>query len=202
MYVFYLTTDGLYLFEDYRHRPLRHLQRFSKKYCNYPPETGSDEGFLNLPGVFAGKAYKLEMVQALIRHGDRAPVLLDLPHADRKLYHCSMESNNAVIGHLFSEFKEAVQYFKIRKLSSKVSEHKFLPDPQVRLCKAGQLTPEGYLQHIALGKHLRRQYSHLLDDLQGDQISVRSTNSDRTVQSAAAFLYGLLTKDGVIKGLI
>lgn len=192
----------MYLFEDHRKRPIRYLQTFSKKYCNYPPQTGNDEGFLNLPGVFADNPFKLKMVQVLIRHGDRAPVLLYLPNADKKLYNCSVGSNNLVIAHLFSELKEMVKYLKIRKLSSEVSEHSFLPDLQVKACRAGQLTAQGFLQLIAIGKHLRRQYSNLLDDLQGDQITVRATNSDRTVQSAAALLCGLLTEEGAIRGTL
>ena len=141
------------------------------------------------------------MVQIVFRHGDRAPLLLNLPSTDKKLFDCSMDSHNIVIDHLFLDLKEVVKYINIRGVSPKVSQHPLLPDSRIKFCKAGQLTVQGILQLIAIGKHLRRQYNDLLNGLKGNEISVLTTNRDRTVQSAVAFLYGLLTKEGVIKGL-
>lgn len=68
----------------------------------------------------------------------------------------------------------------------------------------GQLTPKGMKQEFALGKHLRELYitqSHLLSEryIPGS-LYARSTDSDRTIMSADAFLAGLYENSGP-KGL-
>lgn len=58
----------------------------------------------------------------------------------------------------------------------------------------GQLTSKGFMQHIALGTFLRRQYDAFLS-LQihsPSNVYVRSTKYDRTFQSAAALLTAFL----------
>ena len=67
-------------------------------------------------------------------------------------------------------------------------------------CAPGQLTPRGFAQHVALGRHLGRSFAPLLRSIGADHRSnlshprmyVRSTDYTRTQMSAAALLYGLL----------
>lgn len=58
----------------------------------------------------------------------------------------------------------------------------------------GQLTTKGFMQHIALGTFLRRQYLAFLSHQirSPSNVYVRSTKYDRTFQSAAALLTTLL----------
>lgn len=58
----------------------------------------------------------------------------------------------------------------------------------------GQLTTKGFMQHIALGTFLRRQYVAFLSHQvrSPSNVYVRSTKYDRTFQSAAALLTTLL----------
>jgi Histidine phosphatase superfamily (branch 2) len=58
----------------------------------------------------------------------------------------------------------------------------------------GQLTTKGFMQHIALGTFLRRQYVEFLSHQirSPSNVYVRSTKYDRTFQSAAALLTTLL----------
>ena len=59
----------------------------------------------------------------------------------------------------------------------------------------GQLTTRGFMQHILLGKILKKSYSTFLEKNIKSQINVvvRSTKYDRTIQSVAALLTTLLS---------
>ncbi|CAH0716507.1 unnamed protein product, partial [Brenthis ino] len=58
--------------------------------------------------------------------------------------------------------------------------------------KFGELTNTGKRQHYALGKWLRKRYSHLLSkEFDPTEIYIRSTDVDRTLMSAQANLAGM-----------
>lgn len=63
------------------------------------------------------------------------------------------------------------------------------------------LTRLGMEQQYALGKYLRKRYDKLLpEDYKFNDTLVRSTDNDRTIQSALAQLYGLYPKTFAAKG--
>jgi len=62
----------------------------------------------------------------------------------------------------------------------------------------GKLTSRGFMQHVLLGQALQRAYQRFLQQhvLTPKNVQVRSTNYDRTIQSVAALLLGLLPDVG------
>jgi hypothetical protein len=79
-------------------------------------------------------------------------------------------------------------------------------------CAPGQLTPKGFAQHTALGRHLARAYAPLLSQLNprgggggggggGSPLYVRSTDYTRTIGSVAALLAALLPQQWWERGV-
>jgi hypothetical protein len=66
------------------------------------------------------------------------------------------------------------------------------------LLPPGKLTSRGFMQHVLLGGQLQKAYRAFLQRhvLTPANVRVRSTNYDRTIQSAAALLLGLLPDVG------
>ncbi|XP_055336665.1 prostatic acid phosphatase-like [Paramacrobiotus metropolitanus] len=63
-----------------------------------------------------------------------------------------------------------------------------------------RLTPKGMKQQFELGKFFKQRYQKLLDPLYGpNQVYIRSSETDRTLQSAEAFAAGLFPPDGEAK---
>ncbi|CAF0975232.1 unnamed protein product [Adineta steineri] len=71
----------------------------------------------------------------------------------------------------------------------------------------GQLTPRGQLQHIRLGQFLRERYSELLNSTYvASEVTIRSTDYERTLMSAYSNLVGLYPTskdklDSILSGL-
>ena len=155
----------------------------SDAYCNNPHVVHGDE---NKPL----KGYTLQQVQILIRHGDRAPIELNmLPNLAPVHISCvnkSLEksSYNAEL-EIYRKAVNSKNY--VVKGSNKadlIDERKF--------CKGGQLTPYGFLQHIYLGKHIRRNYHQFISKVDlVSEIHVQSTDVPRTIQSSAALMTGI-----------
>ncbi|EGC31876.1 hypothetical protein DICPUDRAFT_82266 [Dictyostelium purpureum] len=131
----------------------------------------------------------LEMVQVLLRHGDRTPLYSNLS-PDMSIWDCDL-------GWFMSPSFENIPgpITDINRLYRKVymPNREFLPGN----CSKGQLTSLGFAQHIQLGQTLRElyvdKYQLLPNQYTQDQtkIWVRSTDVPRTLQSAQAHLTGL-----------
>lgn len=179
------------------------VQQLITKYCNYPMHVVGLEGSLSMEEQLNQKSFHLEMIQVVIRHGDRSPAM-NIPNIDTKKYDfgCTFETRNPHHRQLFEDFRQVSSSFQLRdflkggKLSSSLV-------PSGKRCETGQLSQKGFLQNFELGRHMRAAYMDLIDDeMISRSLRVRSTGKSRCIQSAAAFLFGLLTKDTIIGGKI
>lgn len=163
----------------------RQLKAHSKLYCNEPGNVHGKEG--KIPFVRQRERnYELLQVQMVIRHGDRAPISLDtFPNTDSVEISCFFNRS----------WKDFLELDRLRRDASMfvVTGNPSRVIIQERdVCKGGQLTPAGFLQHIFNGKHLRKAYTGLLESIKaGSSALVTTTDYSRTVQSAAAILYGM-----------
>ena len=159
------------------------------------------EGALSLEKLLNQQRFHLEMVQVLIRHGDRTPAIF-IPNVGNKNYDydCTFKTADYEHKQMFDEYTQTIRHITPREFVRGVrTVYHLLPSWQ--RCQFSQLTQKGFLQHFALGKHMRTAYSSLIDkDIKSSDLHVRSTERTRCVQSAAAFLYGLLTKDAIMSG--
>lgn len=179
----------------------KRLQHRVAQYCNSPMHSSGAEGSLSSEKPLNRQRFYLEMVQVLIRHGDRTPAMF-IPNMDNGNYDydCTFRTKNHDHKQMFEEYTEATRRVTTREFQKgSASFHNLLPSGQT--CHIGQLTQRGFLQHFALGKRLRTAYSSLINtDIKSSNLHVRSTRRTRCLQSAAAFLNGLLTKDTILKG--
>ena len=177
------------------------IQQHLTHYCNFPVRTSGAEGSLSLEELENSKRFRLEMVHVLIRHGDRSPAI-DIANMDNKNYDydCTFKTADHDHKQLFEDFKQTSMYFKLHEFVKGVRTSQSLV-PSGKKCKIGQLTQRGFLQHFEIGKHMREVYHDLLgDDITGGNLLLRSTDRTRCIQSAAAFLFGLLAKDTIMRG--
>lgn len=179
------------------------VQQHVRHYCNFPIRTSGAEGSLRLEKQLNRDRFHLEMVQVLLRHGDRASSVY-VPNIDNGKYdyNCTFRTKDQDYKHMFEEYAMVTRHFTLRDfLKGMKRSVSLLPSGQ--RCRVSQLTQKGFLQHFTLGKHMRTAYSGLINtEINSGNLHVRSTSRTRCVQSAAAFLYGLLTKDTIMKGEI
>lgn len=158
----------------------------SKLYCNKPGNVFGAEGRLSF---FKGakRSYDLQQVQIVIRHGDRAPIVLDtLPNSKPVEISCLFNKSWGFFNDLL-EIKRGKDLFEV----TGAKKYPILQEREV--CIGAQLTPVGFSQHLNNGKFLRRRYEHFVESIiDSSQVLVKSTAYSRTVQSAASFLYGML----------
>ena len=165
-------------------------------------QTSGREGLLNLESHLNQQRFQLEMTQVLIRHGDRAPAIY-VPNTDNSNYDfdCTFKTSDYNNKKMFEEYSQSTRHISPREFVRNVRTSFHLVPTPGSWCKIGQLTQRGFLQHFALGKHMRSAYKTLIDSgIESSNLHVRSTQVTRCVQSAAAFLYGLLTKDAIMNG--
>uniref|UniRef100_A0A7S3SJ67 Acid phosphatase n=1 Tax=Emiliania huxleyi TaxID=2903 RepID=A0A7S3SJ67_EMIHU len=155
-------------------------------YCGAPPQ--GSEGNLTADGL------KLVGVLVTIRHGDRSSIH-SLPNTNT--------TARWVCRPVGSEQKQAAAQVAVVGLDGSPLYRPLLPRTLPGRhgdCAPGQLTPRGFAQHVALGRHLGRSFAPLLREAAAERranssrvgVYVRSTDYTRTQMSAAAFLYGLL----------
>ena len=177
------------------------VQQHVTHYCNFPMRTSGVEGSLTFEELLNKKRFNLEMVQMVIRHGDRSPAMV-VPNMDQRKYDydCTFNTGDPNHKQLFGDFKEASEHFTQREfVKGAITSQSLVPSG--KKCQLGQLSQIGFLQHLQLGKRMREAYPDLIDDkITSSNLLVRSTERSRCVQSAAAFLIGLLTKETIKSG--
>ncbi|KAJ9074620.1 hypothetical protein DSO57_1004422 [Entomophthora muscae] len=133
----------------------------------------------------------------MFRHGDRTPVTKLPNNLGQEPYICqkpALHRYGAATEVQFNLPCENGKYCTMQQgISSKRTPKAYdletgTPNAFVNeTCKLGQLTPLGIKQMYDLGTSLRQVYPSLISD-----IFVRSTDKERTLQSASAVLGGLL----------
>ncbi|KAL9971075.1 hypothetical protein ACROYT_G023560 [Oculina patagonica] len=178
----------------------KRVQQHVAHYCNYPARTTGAEGSLSFEKPLNQQRFHLEMAQVLIRHGDRTPSIF-IPNIENANldYDCNFKTTDNDQKQMFEDYTQTTKYITPREFVKGVRRTYYLL-PSWQRCQFSQLTQKGFLQHFALGKHMRASYSSLINTgTKPSDLHVRSTSRSRCVQSAAAFLYGLLTKDTIMR---
>lgn len=161
------------------------VQYHAKIYCNKPGNVQGEEGKLMfIKGT--KRSYQIEQVHIVIRHGDRAPIVLDtLPNSKPVEISCLFNKS--------WDFQKELLEIKRGKDAFEVTGATVYPVIQERrTCVGGQLTPIGFSQHLNNGRFLKRQYGSFFDEIRrASNVKVKSTSYSRTVQSAASLLYGI-----------
>lgn len=126
----------------------------------------------------------------LLRHGDRSPASnLQLKPAVR--YECGMVDRD-------EQWKELQDFNRLPHPRTARVRH--LHDPLFRgfepqPCQPGRLTLVGFQQHRQIGAFMQHRYAELLKTVEGTKdVFVQSSDFKRTIDSAAAFLIGFLSK--------
>ncbi|XP_068700246.1 2-phosphoxylose phosphatase 1-like isoform X1 [Montipora foliosa] len=174
------------------------VQQHVVNYCNFPMRTAGSEGSLSVEELLNQRRFQLEMVQMVIRHGDRSQAI-HIPNMDTRKYDfdCTFDTTDPERKQLFDNFRQVASHFKLRDLASGRKIINSLV-PLGKRCEIGQLSQKGFLQHFELGKHMRTTYIGLIGNkIVPANLHVRSTARSRCIQSGAAFLFGLLTKDTI-----
>ena len=153
-------------------------------YCFKPGSVQGKEGQLQVARTKSN--YTLEQLFMVIRHGDRAPIVLDtIPNSKRVEISCKFSSPWPFQDRL-AKMKQAASNFEI------TGNPKRTVIEERDVCIGGQLTPIGYLQHLLNGEFYNKKYSGFIKNFKSpSEILVMSTDYSRTVQSVAALLTGM-----------
>ena len=137
--------------------------------------------------------FTLVHVHLLTRHGDRSP-MYTLPNYTPPALSCLLNTTQHPEARAFVAAMD-----RARAAMPKGSPLlRFSLYPQSRVCAGAQLTGQGALQHLQLGRQLHGAYvlkHRLVSQGNGSELRevlVRSTDYSRTFQSAVALVYGLL----------
>jgi len=151
------------------------------------------------PGVSAGRLgdqLRLVGVIILVRHGQRAP-MYSLPSHRLSDLNCDLRHihSSRVIDRIqAADFVAAMDALQRHGNSTTdPAWRRYGLYPSSRWCSGAQLTAAGALQMLRLGLLLRGRGYHELASRAG--VVVRASRYSRTIQSAAALLYGLSGQD-------
>lgn len=154
-------------------------------YCFKPGSVKGKEGQLSA-AARTKPNYTLEQLFMVIRHGDRAPIVLDtITNSKRVEISCKFSSPWPFQDRL-TKMKQAASTFEI------TGNPKRTVMEERDVCIGGQLTPIGYLQHLLNGEFYHKKYKGFIRKFKNpSEILVMSTDYSRTVQSVAALLTGM-----------
>ncbi|KAJ2063178.1 hypothetical protein GGI17_001914 [Coemansia sp. S146] len=141
---------------------------------------------------------KLELVQMIVRHGDRTPVHL-IPN-DNTMWTCDGVAENIYLNGSDQPATNTTGAFRqLIEIPSWNGKHGYANQVWRGSCDVGQLTDKGKSQHRLLGSKLRGIYVDKLGLLPAqlnntDEIYARTTNVWRTKNSAESLLGALWPK--------
>lgn len=180
------------------------------EYCNVHEPRGHEETSIN-------HQYELVHLLLTIRHGDRS-TLNYIPGAQAMNTNTSTQPFE-IYKPMVLQALDDVDVFNLtyipqntERSESSHSSDRYNPLDKKNLFQtsdnslfSGELTSQGYWQHINLGIYLNRIYQSFLSQIrvrqsnekasERDGIYIRSTNYNRTIQSVVALLTHLLPKD-------
>jgi len=130
-----------------------------------------------------GQSIVLRQVQVITRHGARTP-FQDLPRSNY-VWNCRLSENSR------PDYNQMAQEDVSRVYRKRyIRNREILPGN----CSLGQLTYNGYAEHLDLGRSFRKTYVeqfHFLNEtFNANEFFVRSTDSPRTLASAQSQLLG------------
>ncbi|KAJ2889765.1 hypothetical protein IWW38_004510, partial [Coemansia aciculifera] len=161
-----------------------------------------DAGFPNDQAYSAVPDAKLELVQMLVRHGDRTPVHL-IPN-DNTTWTCDgVDENIYLHGAGQPETNTTGAFRQVIEIPAWNHRYGFANQVWRGSCDVGQLTDKGKSQHRELGSKLRSIYVDKLGFLSAqlndtNEIYARTTNVWRTKNSAESLLGALWPKRGIV----
>ena len=135
--------------------------------------------------------YELVQVHMLLRHGDRSQAT-DFRVNPPVRYECGMVDGD-------KEWRKLQNFTLLPHPSSanlkQIHTTTLFRGHQPQACRSGQLTLIGFQQHRQLGYFMQDRYSALIRSVKSNNdVFVQSTNYQRTIHSAAAFLLGFNSK--------
>ena len=160
-------------------------------YCNPSTELQDDSFEGQPPDCLDRLRYELVQVIAVLRHGDRAPLLDVVDLGGPQDFECGLRGVQW----------DVLEQVTVRALKGKRDKvtYPLHPGKSGQRCRSGSLTAKGFEQHRVIGDLFQQRYldTGLLKTL-GKPVSnkdlgvfVRSTGLPRCMQSAAAFLAGM-----------
>ncbi|VDO60233.1 unnamed protein product [Heligmosomoides polygyrus] len=139
-------------------------------------------------GAIDDERFRLRGVAIAFRHGERSPI-----HADASVAGCvaSREEDRRDF-EAYRKLVESDDFAYFLRTDAKFA--KFSKIPSSSVCAVGQMTAEGALQHVKLGKYMREKYagSNIFSPDSRLDLSVTASQYNRTFQSAIAFTSSFL----------
>lgn len=164
------------------------LNKLSTEYCHQ----SLLKSVTGLEGMLPSNADQYELVQVhmLLRHGDRSQAT-DFRVNPPVRYECGMVDGD-------SEWKKLQDFTLVPHPShaklKQINTILYRGD-QPKACRSGQLTLIGFQQHRKLGYFMQDRYNALIRSVtNNNDVFIQSTNFQRTIHSAAAFLLGFNSK--------
>lgn len=152
-------------------------------------------------------SYELLYAHIVLRHGDRTPTKANQQLSHPKVnYKCSLDSKdlssnweyNPKLWDNLNDFPLLAPIGNAR--NGLLSLH---PGSSDQLCRPGDLTSKGFLQHLNLGNVMQAAYGQLLSGIDMEnEVYAQSTEFRRTIRSAGAFLLGFIPDAGELRQLV
>lgn len=185
---------------DNSSRPCMPYRKRLKRYCHVSLLEGTTKELQEGKLVQKKKqTNRLELVYVhiVLRHGDRTPATknpkLGYPEMHYKcgLSASDLSSNWALAPDMWNGLNDFPPLSPVGNIRN--AKLKLHPGTGNQSCGTGDLTSQGFLQHLNLGTLMQRAYGQLFPGIDlRSEIYVQSSDFRRTIRSAGAFLLGFI----------